>query len=74
MGKRLYVYRRFFQANRAGERPYESYLQSSDRRVSSARSQQALSQMGLTIPELSAELVLRYLDFYQTAGLLKRSN
>jgi len=71
IGRRLYAYRRFFQPGSTGKRPYECYLESKQRRVSSTKSQQAFSEMGVPIPDLSGALVGRYLDYYRGAGLLQ---
>jgi hypothetical protein len=72
-GTRLYAYRRFFQGITTGDRtrrPFETYLEPSQRRVGSRRTHELLGRLGIALPPLDGPLLHRYFERYRCAGLL----
>lgn len=68
---RLYGYRRFFAGGAGSDtRPFETYLAARQRSISSARTHALLLAHGLRAPVLDARLLHRYLDAYETQGLI----
>lgn len=74
----LYAQRRFFRGSTIREsddaraKPYEAYLEASQRKIDASATRRLLKQQGLNEAPLDADLLHAYFDYYRGAGVLPR--